>query len=418
MQYDLQTTARWSLSRVLDTLKPGGWTSIALVYLYGVLASASISKLIPLTQVLTRTLDASPGEFALLLSLITLPAAIIGAAIGGVVDRIGPGRALVFSGLAGALANILYLFAERLIEFELIRVFEGCALVGIFAAAPALIMATTADKRRVRAMSLWATYTPVGFSTGLLLSGCFVSTDHWRVCFVLHGILFVSVASIGLILPRIEQPAYVYRPSTLVSRLRELLSGYTDPKLLRLVLALGCVVSIGFGTSTVFPAWFSKQHSMPIGTVSGMLAAANLAMIVGSLSAGALIARGIRVRNLFTALAIAGICSGASLWFPLTPMSVALVFLCVWLATAGAAMATVMTVLPTVVRTPQKGASAAGLVSQTSALVAFVTPPIWLPAVAGNHWTLLIALVVAGWLGSLALLPVWGERAAPAPLLN
>lgn len=403
---------------MLETLKPGGWPSIVLIYLYGVLASASISKLIPLTQVLTRTLDASAAEFALLLSLITLPAAIIGAAIGGVVDRVGPGRALVFSALAGALANILYLFAERLIEFELIRLFEGGALVGIFAAAPALIMATTTDKRRVRAMSLWTTYTPVGFSTGLLLSGCFVSTDHWRVCFVLHGVLFISVASIGLVLPRLEQPAYVYRPSTLLSRLRELLSGYTDPKLLRLVLALGCVVSVGFGTSTVFPAYFSREHALPIGTVSGVLAAANLAMILGSLSAGALIARGVRVRSLFLMLAISGICAGASLWFPLTPLPVALALLCVWLATVGAAMATVMTVLPTVVRTPQKGASATGLVSQTSALVAFVTPPIWLPAVAGHHWTVLIALVVAGWVGSLALLPVWGERAVPAPVLN
>jgi hypothetical protein len=36
-----------------------------------VLASASISKLIPLSHVLTQSLDATPAEFALLLSLIT-----------------------------------------------------------------------------------------------------------------------------------------------------------------------------------------------------------------------------------------------------------------------------------------------------------------------------------------------------------
>src|SRR5262249_13565221 len=150
--------------------------------------------------------------------------------------------------------------------------------------------------------------------------------------------------------------------------------------------------------------------------VAGMLAAANLAMIVGSLGAGVVIARGFPVRRLFAALAATGIVAGASLWFPLTPMFLAIVLLCVWLATTGAAMATVMAVLPTVVRSPQKGASATGLISQTSALVAFVTPPIWLPAVAGNHWTVLIALVATGWLASLVLLPVWGEQAAPEPL--
>lgn len=399
-------------------MKSGSWSSIVLIYLYGVLASASISKLIPLTQVFTHQLGASPGEFALLLSLVTLPAAIIGAAVGGVVDRVGPGRALVFSAIAGALANILYLFAEQLLVYELIRLFEGLALVGIFAAAPALIMATTTDKRRVRAMALWATYTPVGFSTGLLLSGCFVNTEHWRLCFVLHAVLFITVASAGLVLPRIEQFEALFRPHTFTSRLRDLLSGYSDPKLMRLVLALGCVVSIGFGTSTVFPTWFSHEHGMPIGTVSNVFAAANLAMIGGSLIAGALIARGLPVRRLFAVLAALGICSGASLWFPLTPAVVALALLCVWLATTGAATATVMAVLPGVVRSPQKSATATGLISQTSALVAFITPPIWLPAVADNRWTLLIGLVVAGWLLSLVLLPVWGERAAPAPLLS
>ncbi len=399
-------------------MKPGSWPSILLIYVYGVLAAASLSKLIPLSQVFAGWLGSSPAQFALLLSLIALPAALIGAAIGGVVDRVGPARALVFSAIAGALANVFYLFADHSIAFELIRVFEGFTLVGIYAAAPALIMATTTDKGRVRAMALWATYTPVGFSTGLLLSGTFAGTDHWRICFVLHALLFVSAASAGLVLPRIEQPVAAFRPHSMLSRLRDLLAGCSEPKLLRLVLALGCVVCIGLGTSIVFPTWFSHEHRMPIGTVASLLAVANLAMIVGSLLAGALIARGLRVRSLFVVLAVAGIFSGASLWFPLTPMLPALGLLCLWLATTGAATATVMAVLPAVVRNPQKGASAAGLISQTSALVAFITPPIWLPAVAGNRWTLLIAFVVVGWVSSLVLLPVWGDRADAAGLLG
>lgn len=399
-------------------MKPGGWPSILLIYCFGVLASASISKLIPLTNVFERSFDAGPAQFALLLSLVTLPAAIIGAVIGGVIDRVGPAQSLVFSAIVGALANILYLFADRMLVFEIIRVFEGCALVGIYAAAPALIMATTQDKRRVRAMSLWATYTPVGFSTGLMLSGSVSGTDHWRECYVIHGVLFITVASMGLVLPRIEPAPRALMSPGLSARVKELLSGYTEPKLVRLVLALGCVVCIGFGTSVVFPTWFSNQHQLDIGAVSQMLALANLAMILGSLGAGTLLTRGVRVRTLFGSLAAMGIVSGASLWFPLTPMMVALSFLCLWLITTGAATATVMATLPTVISSPQKGASAAGLISQTSAVVAFVTPPIWLPAVASNHWTLLIGIVVAGWIASFMLLPVWGERAAPAPLLN
>jgi hypothetical protein len=77
-----------------------------------------------------------------------------------------------------------------------------------------------------------------------------------------------------------------------------------------------------------------------------------------------------------------------------------------------------MAVLPTVISSPQKGASAAGLISQTSALVTFFTPPIWFTAVADNHWTVLIGIVIAGWLASLMLLPAGEERAASAPVLN
>src|SRR4029453_17763547 len=122
-------------------MKPGSWPSILLIYLYGVLASASLSKLIPLSQVLIGQLDIGPGQFALLLSLITLPAAIVGAAVGGLVDRVGPAQALMFSAIAGAIANIAYLFAEHIVAFELIRVFEGGTLGGIYAAAPGLIVA-------------------------------------------------------------------------------------------------------------------------------------------------------------------------------------------------------------------------------------------------------------------------------------
>jgi YNFM family putative membrane transporter len=399
-------------------MKPGSWPSIVLIYCYGVLASASISKLIPLAHVFTRDFAAGPAEFALLVALITLPAAFIGAAVGGVIDRFGSAQALVFSAILGALANILYLFADRMLAFEIIRVFEGLALVGIYASAPALIMATTTDKRRVRAMAFWATYTPVGFSTGLLLSGSASGHDYWRECFVIHALLFVTVASIGLVLPRTARAPAVVRLPTIASRFKALLAGYTEPKLLRLVLALGCVVCIGFGTSATFPLWFSREHQLPIGAVSEMLALANLAMIVGSLTAGTLLARGMRARSLFAMLAVAGICAGASLWFPGTPMMVAWGVLCIWLMTTGAAAATVMAVLPTVISSPQKGASAAGLISQTSALVTFFTPPIWFTAVADNHWTVLIGIVIAGWLASLILLPAGEERAASAPVLN
>ena len=387
-------------------MKAGGWPSIILIYLFGVLAVASLSKLIPLADAFEQSLGASPQQFALLLSLLAVPAAVLGAVVGGFVDRIGAGRALVLSALAGALANLMYFFAQPIGTFQMIRVFEGFSMVGVFASAPALLMATTADKRRVRAMALWSTYTPVGFSAGLVMSGAFVGTPHWRGSFAVHGSLFVALALAGLMLPTIARKPVDKAESTVTVRVRQLFAAYGQVKPLRLALAFGAIASIGLGTSTIFPAYFSHEHQLAVGTASNILAGANLAMVAGSALAGALVSRGIRVRSLFAAIALTGTVAGAAIYFPGTPLNAGLVALCVWLATTGAANATVLAVLPRVIADTQRGASAAGLISQMGALVAFVTPPIWLPLLANGGWTPFVALVIAGWLASFLLLPV------------
>ncbi len=90
---------------------PGSWVSIGLIYLYGVLATASLSKIIPV--------------------------------LGDVGTQLG--------------------------AFMAIRVIEGLIAVGAYSAAPALIMATTAPVRIRRAMAVWSTYSAVGVSLGLAL---------------------------------------------------------------------------------------------------------------------------------------------------------------------------------------------------------------------------------------------------------
>ncbi|HXS29634.1 MAG TPA: hypothetical protein VN755_02275, partial [Steroidobacteraceae bacterium] len=71
-------------------MKPGSWPSIALIYLYGVLASASLSKIIPLQGDYEALLGISHVQFSLLLSLVTIPPALLAAVAGSLIDRIGP----------------------------------------------------------------------------------------------------------------------------------------------------------------------------------------------------------------------------------------------------------------------------------------------------------------------------------------
>ena len=399
-------------------MKAGSWASIVLIYIYGVLGVASLSKFVPLRADLEGALHAAPQAFALLMALLMLPPALFASVGGRLIDRIGARRTLIFSAVVGALANLGYLLAVSMGQFQLLRICEGTGLIGVFTSAPALIMATTSGQRRTQAMAFWATYTPVGFSAGLAIAGVFAATSDWRGTFAVQGGLFVVAALLGLLLP--SPPAAAVAPvrQGATARLLDLFSAYRQTGPLRLACAFGLIVSVGFGTNTVFPAHFAHAHQWPIGAASSLLALANLAMIGGSLLAGALITRGVAVHVLFIALAAVAVPANFLTLTP-APEGVNIAGLCLWLAAMGAGTATVMSVLPRVVGDPRQGAAAAGLLSQISAITTFVTPPLWLGLSATGNWLTYVLAALVCWIGSAWLLPVWsagfsmGEAARP-----
>jgi predicted MFS family arabinose efflux permease len=388
-------------------VRVGSWASIGLIYAYGVLGVASLSKMIPLQGDFARDLMASPQAFGMLVALLMLPPALIAAVGGRVIDRVGARRTLMFSALVAAGANGGYLLAPSMGAFQLIRLVEGVGLVGVFTAAPALIMATTTAARRTRAMAFWATYTPVGFSLGLGLAGTFAATPHWRGGFALHSVLFLIAAAAGLLLPKVAGSDRPAAGRGIGARLLDLVSSYRQIGPLRLACAFGMIVSVGFGTNSVFPAYFARLHGWPIGAASTALAMANMAMIAGSLLIGGVLARGVRVHLVFGALATVA-CAAHYLAFAAgVPASVNLAGLCLWLGAMGAGTAIILSVLPRVVADSGQGAAAAGLLSQISAITTFATPPIWLAASASGSWQPFGLLAAVGWIGSLYLLPVW-----------
>ena len=402
-------------------MKSGSWPSILAVYLFGVLGVSTLSKMIPLISDLEHVLGASPAQYAFLLSLLALAPAILGAAGGALIDRVGPRRVLIASGLVGAVADLLYGFAPSIGAFQAIRVFEGLVMLGIFTSGPAMLMATTSGRRRVSAMTLWSTYTPTGFSLGLVLAGAFAGTPAWRWTFAVHGLLFAGAAILGLWLPT-PTPAEATGPRLgVTARFAELFSAYLQPAPLRLALAFGAVISLGLGVSTVTPSYLAHAHGLSIGAASDLLAASNFSMIGGAFLTSAWLGSGRRPRLLYIGLAAVGSAAGAALLDPATPFGLQIAALCLWLLVTGAGTAFALAVLPTVVADPRKGAAAAGLFSQVSSVVTLLTPPFWLAVFGGGSgWAAFAGVIVAGWTLSVLLLPPGagrapGQGAVPAP---
>lgn len=376
-------------------LVTGGWPSIGLIYLFGVLASAALSKLIPILGDVGEHLGASPARFGLLISLMTVLPALLASVAGSIIDRLGSRSTLQLVALVGIGVNAAYLLVESLAGFMAIRVVEGLLAVGAYAAAPALIMATAAPERRGRAMAVWSTYSPVGVSLGMALSGSFAGTAAWRGGYWLHLMLFAALALASPLLPRVAASARTTRPAGLFAV-------WTQPGPLRISLAFAMLIMIGFGTTTIYPDWFARQHAVPVGHASNIFSIVTLVMIPGGLVTGALLARGWREGRMLTGIVVATIVLALPMFMPGIGEFMRVAVMVGWMLLQGAAIAVVMAGLPRVVSNPLQGAAAAGLLSQLAALVTFATPLVWQPILQAGRWPGFVVVVAvaaaAAWL--------------------
>ena len=299
--------------------------------------------------------------------------------------------------LIGVAVNAAYLLAPSLSAFMVIRVFEGLIATCAFSAAPALIMATTSDARRRRAMAVWSTYTPVGFSLGLVLGGVFAGTEQWRGAYLVHLVLFALLLATSWALPR--------APAVSLLRTRGLFTAWAQRGPLRLAMTFAVLVLMGFGMSNVYPEWYARQHGVTIGAASTTLGIVNLAMIPAGFLAGALVSRGWRDGRLVTALLVATALLAWPLFRPGLDDAMRLLTMLAWVLVQGALIASVTSALPRVVENPAQGAAAAGLLSQLAAGVTFVTPLVWQPFLHRGQWQGFVGITIAAAIAAALLFP-------------
>ena len=385
--------------------KSGTWPSIIGIYLFGVCGASTVSKIIPLSEDIGRSFALSAADFGWLISFIAVPAAIFAIPSGVVVDRLGARRVLLLGALLGMAANALYFISPGLAFIQAARLLEGFAIVHIYTAGPALLMATTDGGTRTRAMTFWSTYAPVGTAAGLAIGGLFAQSEDWRNAFVLHGALFAIAGALCFLQPKLPT-AQAGASATAGKRFNDLAMAFLSPKLLLLGLAFFLLVSMGLGANVTFPTHLAQVHAIPIGQSSNIVAGTTLAMILGSLAVGLLLPRGIRPLGMFCVLAFACFVAGALCFYPGISLSMRYATLLGWFIFTGAGMATLLAMLPMMAEAGRQG-SAAALLNFAGALATVLNPPLWLAISASGEWTPFIGLMAAGW--GLAAIFVWGS---------
>ncbi|HTN60806.1 MAG TPA: MFS transporter [Devosia sp.] len=384
-------------------MKSGSWASIIGVYLFGVCGGSTVSKIIPLAGDLTRVFDLSPTEFGWLISFIALPAALLAIPSGIVVDRYGPRRVLIAAAFCGVIADLIYLFGQSMAVFQAARLLEGVAIVHFYTAGPALLMGTTEGRRRTQAMTLWATYMPVGTSTGLLLGGLFAGSEAWRMSFMVHGSLVAVAGALAFLQPRIDKAA-AGPVVGLGARILDLRGAYSRPMLLLLGFAFFLMISMGLGANITFPDYFARVHEITTASASSMVALTTLAMVPGSILAGVLMSSGRKPHHVFAVLGVIGFIVGSLSFVPGFGISVRYLVVTLWFVASGAAIAVLLATLPIVAEPHRRGAAAA-LINQAGAVATFANPPLWRNILAGGEWTPFVILFAVGW--SLAIASLW-----------
>ena len=385
-------------------MKPGSWPAILCVYLFGVCGGTTVTKIVPLSADFARIFGIGPAGFGWLVSLIAVPAVLLAIPSGLLADRVGPRAVLIGGAALGIIANLLYLAAGSVPMLQAARLIEGIAIVHIYTAGPALLMAMTDGGRRTSAMTVWTTYMPVGTAIGLALGGTFSASAAWRSVFIGHGIMFVIAAAVGLLLPVMRAGGRGTRPG-IGGQLIDLRAAYARPALLLVALAFFLMISLGLGANVTFPEYFARIEALSMAESSNMVAAATLGMIPGSLLAGLALRRGVSHMRLFGVLACLGFVAGTASFVPGLPLSTRDVVLPVWFFISGAATAMVMAVLPLVAE-PERHGAAAALLNQVASVATFINPPLWLSFASGDDWTPFAALMGGGWL--IAAIALWG----------
>jgi MFS family permease len=380
-------------------MKAGGWPSILLAYVMGVLAMMSLVLMIPLRGDFLTGGGLDAGQYSLLLGLIGIPAAALATFSGGLTDRFGPRIMMIAGTFMFASANFAYTVITTPSLFFLFRMIEGVALSIVLAAGPTMIIRTTEGKKQVTAMTFWSTATPAAISLGMLLSGSFAGTENWRTGFLIFASVLTVTGCAGLLLPKLPSSEHI--KTSFSDQIRNLFAGYRQTDVVKLAIVLFFISSTSMGMNVILPTYLSQSHAVSVASASGIIAGANLAMIVGAFLIGFLLTKGISPRGMFVALALGAIGLAVAILSPATSIgAVALVF-AGWSFVLGAVQAMIFAVLPRVID-PAAPGLATGVVNQIATLTAFVAPIVFL-ALFGLGWQAIAIMIAFLWIAGLVL---------------
>jgi MFS family permease len=360
----------------------------------GLITGASIGKLVPHIPWLATEFGASLGLAGFLVSAVTVPGALGGWVLGGVVDRVGAKRVAIGGLVLHALASAGYAYATSYGGLAALRVVEGLGYSLLIVAATVLVVRVSAARHSGLALSVWSSFAPIGFALGQWAASGVTGADRLAEIGQVHAALLAGAAvALALLFPG-DAPVR----GTVVERPAR--SALSYPPALRAAGAFGCATAVLLSAVALAPLVLAPGAGLSVAETARLTALAALPGIVGRFGSGWLLDRALTPLAVFAcASAVGTLCLLACFLAPV-PLAAALVLFASFQICIGALPGVLSAMLPRVAPTPAQLGAVTGMSNQTANLGNLIGPPLVLSvfaaAGAGAAAIVLVAAVALG----------------------
>ncbi|OLF53729.1 CynX/NimT family MFS transporter [Pseudomonas chlororaphis] len=367
----------------------GYWPAVLNVLFAGIAAALHIGKATIALPELQHEFGRSLESLSWIISAFPFVGVFGGIAAGILVQRWGDRYLLVLGLLIMAAASALGSCLHDFHALVATRFVEGLGFVIVVVAAPAVLNRLVPAPRRNLAFGIWSTFMAFGIGTSLLFGPLL---GGWQQGWIAGAVLTLLAALLlPLTTPRDPLPLRRQAQPALRDSLGSVLRA-RQPLVMALIFSAYNLQF--FAVMAFLPVFLMQRVGLSIAT-AGLVSAAIVAVnIVGNLSAGLLLSRGVRPQTLLAGTSIVMGLSGMGIFLSMTPTELVIPLCFFFCAVAGMLPATILASTPRTAPEPTLIPLCLGLVMQGNYLGQVVAPIALSAAVGYAGWSAPAALVL------------------------
>ncbi|MEW9530010.1 CynX/NimT family MFS transporter [Microbispora sp. NPDC049125] len=378
------------------------WVTILIVYIGGVVAAMSLGKFASVGPVVAAQLGLSLSQLGWVISAVVGVGAVAGLPAGYLVRRFGAERSLVAGLVLIAAAGAASVAAGDFAWMLAVRGIEGIGYLLVTISCPALILRLARERDRGTALSIWATFVPVGLGASTLAGGAAGSAVGWRGWIgLIAGLTLVMALTVWIRLPRGPGRRATAGP---VPRARAL----TGPAVLAASFCLAALVTIP--VIVLLPTLLIEQYGCSAAAAGAVTSMISLLGVAGGLAVGVLLRRGAPVG----VLALCGLLVVPAAWLTYGDdgsRAAALAGAGIISLVNGFLGALVFAALPLVLERLDHADVGNGVVAQAGSLGSLLGPPLFGLVAGGAGYQALVPVIAVGILAAVGSLLLAGRRA-------